>query len=256
MPRGVLVDDRERALAAKLSRVPDANVSVVRLEVGDVHVLAEGGADPVLVLERKTREDLLGSLRDGRFHAQRERMVATYGRGRVAYVVEGMTRWDAAESGAEIALVLRDSVPVFWSRDVDDTAALVDRLCRCDLRERDAPPSAAETLPRPAKASVADPERSLAAMLRCVDGVSARRATKLAADFGTAAALVAHLGDDRDAAVARIADTRDVGGRRLGHCLANRIAACFCGVAPYTAGSLGEGEGDDHGSDDHGVREG
>lgn len=247
MPRGVLVDDRERALAAKLSRVPDANVSVARLEAGDVHVLADGGADPVLVLERKTREDLLSSLRDGRFNAQRERMVASFGRGRVAYVVEGSTDWSAAEAGAEIALVLRDSIPVFWSRDVDDTAALVDRLSRCDLRERAAPPSAADTLPRPAKASVADPERSLAAMLRCVDGVSARRATRLAAEFGTPAGLVDLLGGDRDAAVARIADTRDVGGRRMGSCLAHRIAACFGGVAPYSAGAPDEGDDDDDG---------
>lgn len=228
---GLIIDDRENKLADTLARLyPDLPVSTARLLTGDVHVLR--GGKPQLVLERKTREDLRASLLDGRFHAQRARLVSEYGCEHVGFVVEGGTRWSESESGAEIALIVRDRIPVFWTRNVDDTAALLNRLSGADLAERAEPPSG-ENFTRVANASTGCPKRSLAAMLRCVPSVSARRAATLADKFKSMDALIQVIRDDREDAIRQISDCKSrIGGSRFGGALAHRVVTCLLGPSP------------------------
>jgi ERCC4-type nuclease len=223
---GALVDDRESAVYGELAtHFPDVNVSRTRLVTGDIHIVRE--ARTVMVLERKTRADLRASLIDGRFHTQRARMVAQFGRDRIAFVIEGGTDWSEPEAGAEVGLLLRDRVPVFWTSSPRDTAALVSRLTKADLEVREAPPDVANAV-RVAPASTACPKRSLAAMLRCIPGVSARRACCIAALFGSMANLARDLARDTDGVRDRIAQCRDrEGGNRFGVPLAHRVVACI-----------------------------
>lgn len=224
----IIVDDRDTQLYKSIcARHPETPASCARLGVGDVHILRD--TRTVFVLERKTRRDLRASLVDGRFHRQRHNMVESFGAAHVGYVIEGGTDWSERESSAEVALIARDGIPVFWSRGLDDTADLVARLARSELRPRNAPPSA-ENAVRTAKATTADATASLAAMLRCVDGVSARRASRIAAMFGDMSALVyAAANDGRGEVVARIANSRvdGAGTRRLGEALAERVLTCL-----------------------------
>lgn len=69
---GVIIDSREPLWAQKLTfgGVPTA---VIALDTGDVHVLCNDGC--MLIIERKTPEDLLNSLRDDRLLPQMARMV-------------------------------------------------------------------------------------------------------------------------------------------------------------------------------------
>jgi ERCC4-type nuclease len=125
---GVIIDDRETALFDSATRL-ESGVHLVRerLRSGDIHILSSDQT-PALVIERKSRADLRASLIDGRFHSQRARMVSEFGADRVCFVIEGSTCWSDPESGAEIGLIMRDRIPVFWSSGIDDTAALVVRL--------------------------------------------------------------------------------------------------------------------------------
>ena len=230
MPAGLVIDDRESALIQELSRkhthVP---VSTARLTVGDIHVVA--GTATLMVLERKTRADLRASLIDGRFVAQRSRMMAAFGRARVAYIIEGGSRWDEPESGAELALVVRDGVSVFWSSSMADTACLVARLVHADLNERVVPPEAppgSDASGRVANANAMSAERSLAAMLRCVPGVSARKAALIATHYTSMSTLLKSMSEDCQAAVQEISEMRDrAGGNRFGAVLAERVVACL-----------------------------
>ena len=236
--RRVIVDDREVRLHERMvARFPDVPCTRSRLTTGDVHVTH--GADTLLVVERKTRADLRASLLDGRFHTQRARMVAEFGAAAVAFVVEGGTDWAEPESGAELGIVLRDRIPLFWTGGIDDTAALVARLASADLAPRAAPPSGDNAV-RVAAATAECAERSLAAMLRCVPQVSARRAALIAAEFKSMATLGGAAADDPAGTTQRLADMRTPGTgaahRRLGVALAQRIVACLAGERPQVMG--------------------
>ena len=223
---GVVVDDREvRLLDALRIDHPSLAALPKRLVTGDVHIMQ--GDEVVLALERKTREDLRASLLDGRFHSQRSRLVSEFGQGHVAFVVEGSTCWSDPESGAEIALTMRDGLVVFWSKDVFDTAALVARLSNTDLQARSCPPSG-QNMIRTAKADALDAARSLSAMVRCVPGVSAKRAETLSSHFGSMSALVSSFSENDAETVRSISNLRSVGAKgRLGSNLATRIALCL-----------------------------
>lgn len=226
--RSVLLDDRENKLYdAIVLRHPDLQISRTRLTTGDVHIIR--GTTVALVLERKSRADLRASLLDGRFHSQRSRMVTEFGKDHVAFVVEGGSDWSEAESGAETALVMRDRIPVLWTMNTNDTADLISRLSKTELLRREEPPSGENTV-RAAAASTGCPLRSLAAMLRCVPGVSARRASAIAAQFGSMSELASAIATDEASARARIADCRpENGGSRFGPALAHRVVTCISG---------------------------
>lgn len=70
----VLIDSREPEWVQRLTfgGVP---ATVIELEAGDVHALCDDGC--LLTIERKTTEDLLGSLRDERLLPQIARLVET-----------------------------------------------------------------------------------------------------------------------------------------------------------------------------------
>jgi ERCC4-type nuclease len=239
--KSVIVDDREVRLFDALSRLyPNISASRARLTTGDFHIIH--GSDPVMVVERKSRADLRASLLDGRFHSQRSRMVSEYGPDHVGFVIEGGTKWCDPEAGAEVALVVRDRLPVFWSSDVDDTAALIARLVGADLAKRHQPPTGENSV-RIATASTGCPAKSLAAMLRCVPGVSARRATTISAKFESMSALAKAIERDRSEAVKKISECRNgAGGSRFGGALAHRVVTCLgspqCNLEPRWANDM------------------
>ena len=224
--RGVRIDDREHELFASMQRdYPNVKCTRIRLATGDVHIMH--GNLTAFVLERKSRADLRASLIDGRFRTQRSRMVEEYGSANIGFVIEGGTCWAESESGAEIALVMRDRVPVMWSANVDDTAALIARLVGADITPRSVPPSG-ENATRAAVAAPNCPAKSLAAMLRCVPGVSARRAGVLSSKFGSMLALIAAIQHDRVGTMADISKCRGTnGGNVFGASLASKIVACM-----------------------------
>lgn len=220
----VIIDDREsRLFESACSRHVGLSISKKRLLTGDIHILR--GNVIALVLERKSRSDLKASLIDGRFHAQRARMVEEYGSDRVAFIVEGGTSWSSPESGAEIGIIMRDHLSIFWSNDVNDTADLVSRLAIADITARDEPP-VRET--RACLATTKCPTKSLASILRCVPGVSSVRAAAIATEFKSVIALCEAITTDPTEVVARISQFRSTSeGKRFGPALANRVVMCL-----------------------------
>lgn len=215
----VLIDDREQRLFSQIEyRRPDVVIEKIRLDVGDIHILVNDVM--TLVIERKTRSDLEASLKDGRFHSQRARMVQFAG-DNVCYIVEGGVDWSDPCSGAEIALIMRDRIPVMWSSGIDDTADLVDRLSRSNLKQRSCPPSNHLHV-KTSRAQSHCPVKSLASMLRCVSGVSAKRATTLSAMFGSVCNMVKQVELDQTTVLNSISSTRD-GTKKYGVALAKRI---------------------------------
>lgn len=147
----ILVDAREHALADALERLVDCTFSVERkaLDVADVQIVhtmsvdgeaeaeAEAetgtGTEVLLAIERKTGLDFAASVRDGRYHEQKRRLIDAVGHDRIAYVLEGrmmhtrrFLEWeDPRVRGCLLALQIKHRTPVVCTLDVLDTAAFV-----------------------------------------------------------------------------------------------------------------------------------
>lgn len=247
---GAIVDDREHALSAALAvRHPRLNVKRVRLLLGDVQVVQDGRI--ALVLERKTRSDLRASLIDGRFASQRARLVREFGHDRCGFVVEGGTSWTESESGAEIALVIRDRIAVFWSGGVDDTADLIARLAKANLAARASPPRTTASQAPAISPAAAASSRACVCMLQCVAGVSSRRAHAICALYPSMCALAEAVGRDREGTIRAIGDLTDGrSARRLGRTVSARIVACVAGEDVPTARDTTSAAGDSGGRGD------
>ena len=209
----ILVDVREpRLLAALAALGDDKATSSVQLDVGDVHVLGPDGR-VVAVVERKTRADMVASVKDGRWAEQRHRLaplpwcLAVEGRSclRVAETQDDKIAW-----GCIVGAAFRDRVPVVFTGDVEGTAAFVHEVAaRAAKLERDAPPACThdQSLCRPVAAKRnhnVGPRQVLISALAAVPTVSTRIAEAIADGLGVAdvAALVRRLADDPRALVA------------------------------------------------------
>jgi ERCC4-type nuclease len=141
----ILVDAREHALADALERLSEGCAFCIErkaLDVADVQIVhadaqadadAEAEDEVLLAIERKTGLDFAASVRDGRYHEQKRRLVDAVGKDRVAYVLEGrmahtrrFLEWeDPRVRGCLLALQIKHRTPVVCTLDVVDTAAFV-----------------------------------------------------------------------------------------------------------------------------------
>lgn len=137
MPIQLTVDTREAKLleCLKSELGEDADILVAPLEIGDVEIL-HTEPDFRIVIERKTERDLSASLRDGRYHEQKARILATIPAHHCIYLIENPHRptWapnayancaPAAYSGAIIHTMFRDKMHVAITNGVSDTASWI-----------------------------------------------------------------------------------------------------------------------------------
>ena len=204
----IIVDHREftspvvRELAAR-----DVAVKPAQLPVGDF-VLSDR-----LGVERKTVDDLVDSLVDGRLFAQVKLLRQSYAA--PVLVVEGEDLAPArrippaALHGALASVVADFGVPVLRTRDAHETAALLYGMARREQKEAGRPVA----LRGDKRAS--DPDDELRVVLEGVPGVSAVLAERLLRRFRTLSAVAA----------ADEAELREVEG--IGEVLARRIAEIF-----------------------------
>lgn len=126
----LIVDNRERELLKFFGEVKSAN-----LELGDFVIRDEGGGGEVVyVIERKSWKDLADSIKDGRYHNQKKRLLETYDVSKIIYIFEGS--WNFGSDSTMISGIpkpslisclintaLRDGIKVFvtgWQKDTYD----------------------------------------------------------------------------------------------------------------------------------------
>jgi ERCC4-type nuclease len=91
----VIVDERERSLYAQLTSITNLNSTYVQLSkevlhLADISITTDEGK-PVILIERKTLQDLLASIKDGRYEEQSYRLLHSSGfpPHSILYVIEG-----------------------------------------------------------------------------------------------------------------------------------------------------------------------
>lgn len=88
----IILDNREHALIASIqnsSHLEDIKIDIQQLPLGDI-IIRENG-DDIIIIERKTYNDLLSSIKDSRFSEQSYRLSNTSGLNThsIIYVIEG-----------------------------------------------------------------------------------------------------------------------------------------------------------------------
>lgn len=81
----IIIDYREHELL-KFCEEHHIVVQHENLLVGDIVIKTE---DTTLVFERKTLADLAASIKDGRYHEQKQRLLSTFPFHRITYLIEG-----------------------------------------------------------------------------------------------------------------------------------------------------------------------
>lgn len=242
----VLIDTREEELWEVLAgwREPFEGWQVQRvaLDVGDIAFRL--GDEELVILERKTVEDLAASQKDGRYREQRARLLAKKGAGvSVGYVLEA-PEWSATLSrswgafkevhlqNAMIRLQLRYGLAVFHATSLRETVMWIRRIAgaliadptvfKTGLAETATGVAAAYTEAlHVRKAANMSSDRILATLLRTIPGVG-----NSAAD-----AIVAHVGDKGFPGFYELSEedlaSLSLGKRKLGKTLAHTLWSTF-----------------------------
>jgi ERCC4-type nuclease len=143
-------DDEEVVVDEEEEVVDTPHIEVEALDIGDIQFRCscedtgkgEGGeGGELLVLERKTHVDMIASVKDGRYLEQKKRALSHLGQdaSRFAYIFEGygftfgpygdMSHLDQRDAkmlqSCVVNSMVRDGVRFFWTRDIQETAALI-----------------------------------------------------------------------------------------------------------------------------------
>lgn len=133
----ILIDNRETQLISLLrDRDLDKysgkiNFEVKQLDIGDVHLCY---ADKMWIIERKTVQDLLVSIKDGRYKEQKQRLLSS-GQN-CMYIIEGddimctkNERYCTMLTSAYIHTMYRDDMKVVFVKNITDTCTFILTFC-------------------------------------------------------------------------------------------------------------------------------
>jgi len=137
----LVIDNREHDLIQKIQ--PLIQPLIEQLEVGDILFREDGNT--ILVIERKTVNDLKASICDGRGREQKARLLGSTPRQRIIYLVEGSLDkpMSAKISGLPVSTLvgslintqLRDGIKVYKTNTIDESAEFIVKLL--DKLEKD-----------------------------------------------------------------------------------------------------------------------
>ncbi len=178
----IIADDREREIIAALAKHP-TDVVPQHLDVADFLCSAE------CAVERKRGDDLVSSIKDGRFRDELTRLTQTFGK--PVLIVEELGRAfyagnfnPASIYGALGSAALRFGVPVIPTRHAEDTALLLYRLA---VREQVVRKSTPEARSAPKKLS---PDERKTYFLEGFFHTGPEKARQLLDHFGSPGAVI------------------------------------------------------------------
>jgi ERCC4-type nuclease len=192
----ITIDNRERGLKALFEQQSNEVYSCIEyknLDLGDI-ILSFTWNDNTIqyVFERKTIDDLQASIKDGRYHDQKKRLISTYTSHNVFYIIEGGCTYsdttDASIKSALVNTILRDGIGIFRTNSMKDT---YDLICSIVQRLHDTPEKYATkggssaTALQPSAIAHYKKESTYINMLCQIPGVSLKTAKAIESVFPT-----------------------------------------------------------------------
>jgi ERCC4-type nuclease len=123
------IDYREKGLIECLRNFNDisACIEIISLDVGDVRITHDD--EVIAIIERKTSHDLISSIKDGRYHEQKRRLLDNYNHNKVYYLVEinECFRPQTTEiiRGAIVNTMVRDNIKVIMVQSLQNSALFI-----------------------------------------------------------------------------------------------------------------------------------
>lgn len=131
------LDTRENSLISSIrardldTYTDKISISVQQLDIGDVIIKCE---DKCWIFERKTVNDLIASVKDGRYKEQKHRLLSSCEN--ITYIIEGddiissrNERHRTLLSSIYMYTLYRDDIKLIFTRNVEDTATFLLTMC-------------------------------------------------------------------------------------------------------------------------------
>ena len=131
------IDNRERDLIQSLNQI-NFNYITVNHDIGDIQIIYvdENKVEHnLVVIERKTYDDLSTSIKDGRYKEQKNRILNSISNNiRKIYVLEG-NKNDFKLSknvldGTIVNTMIRDNIHIFISKNINNTIELINNILK------------------------------------------------------------------------------------------------------------------------------
>ena len=131
------IDHREGKLKELFLASPSIECEFENLVYGDFQLSIKGADVPTFIFERKTLDDLLASIKDGRYTNQKARLFEVFQPSQIFYIIEGTLGFgDAGGTKTKILqssvinTMLRDKIACFFTKNVKDTFDLLSGIVR------------------------------------------------------------------------------------------------------------------------------
>lgn len=236
------IDHREHDLLKLFAENTDKVISVEisALEIGDIQMCScieddeENENHKIdLIFERKTIADLDASIKDGRYHEQKSRMVSNVDRHRICYIIEGKLDKRFNENaiyGSLINTMFRDRIFEYRSENLKDTYEFIKRVWKkfstdeewrnglTEMNVMHAVNVDASVYKHSTKSKNVDKRVVFINMLSNIQGCSTKIAEKIVNSFENMSELIDALNE-----YGGILKDIKVGTRKIGPVLAKRI---------------------------------
>ncbi len=131
----LIIDQRENKIKDLLEE--DKNIEYTNLDLGDFVFKIKD--EIVLIIERKTVEDLAASIKDGRYREQKSRLLANFSKHQILYIIEGnVTKNNKSFKfnkvnkytiySSMINCYMRDNINIFHSGNISETIDFLKHL--------------------------------------------------------------------------------------------------------------------------------
>jgi len=197
------VDHRESKLKELISSSELVPV-YENLAHGDIQIIIND--IPLFIFERKTIDDLIASIKDGRYKNQKAILLASgYTTSQIYYIIEGNVKWstsprqsiDKTVHGAIINTLLRDKIGIFMSKNIEETFELIQLIYKRVKEDPSKYKNEEQVEKQIITMSVVDkntPEICFRNMLCQIPNISGKSADAIATRFCTMKSMLSELG--------------------------------------------------------------
>lgn len=140
----LIIDTREAKLVELIKHIPDFKIpySIENLQIGDIIIRHNvSGKTFNIIIERKCVNDMIASIKDGRYKEQKIRLLAEVSnnnndinRNRICYILEGtqselrLPQDKPMFNGSIISSIFRDNIPILRTFNIKETVEIITRL--------------------------------------------------------------------------------------------------------------------------------
>jgi ERCC4-type nuclease len=141
----LIIDNREKVLKQyflnktkeEINEVKNIqlNITFENLELGDIQFCFN--KDIILIIERKTLDDLASSIKSGRYREQRSRLLSNVNSpSKILYLIEGLLESNKKVQnipyltliGSYVNLLVRDNIKIIQSQNIEETIHFIENI--------------------------------------------------------------------------------------------------------------------------------